>query len=100
MLQSSIFSFYDLKDSIIFPYFDQFIPFSTILAHFWQVFYFFFLFQINGHDVRQASHETVVTLIRKSGDLVQLNVVSVSYDQSVAAQLSLPPTPNNNQNHR
>ena len=31
---------------------------------------------------------------------MQLSVVSVSYDQSVAAQLSLPPTPNNNQNHR
>ena len=56
------------------------------------------IFQINSQDVRQASHETVVTLIRKSGDLVQLNVVSVSYDQSAA--LSLPPTPNNNQNHR
>ena len=63
--------------------------------------FFFSSFQINGNDVRQASHETVVTLIRKSGDLVQLTVVSVSYeDQSAAAPLSLPPTPNNNQNHR
>ena len=60
-----------------------------------------FLLQINGNDVRQASHETVVTLIRKSGDLVQLTVVSVSYEvEQSAAPLSLPPTPNNNQNHR
>ena len=33
--------------------------------------------QINGEDVRQASHETVVSLIRKSGDLVALTVVTV-----------------------
>lgn len=43
-----------------------------------------FLLEINGNDVRQASHETVVTLIRKSGDLVQLTVVSVSYEDQVA----------------
>ena len=35
-------------------------------------------FQINGEDVRQASHEKVVNLIRKSGDLVSLTVVTVS----------------------
>ena len=34
-------------------------------------------FQINGEDVRQASHETVVGLIRKSGDLVALTVVTI-----------------------
>ena len=33
--------------------------------------------QINGEDVRQASHETVVNLIRKSGDLVALTVVTI-----------------------
>ena len=33
--------------------------------------------QINNEDVRQASHEQVVNLIRKSGDLVSLTVVTV-----------------------
>ena len=37
-----------------------------------------FQFQINGEDVRQASHERVVNLIRKSGDLVSLTVVTIS----------------------
>ena len=37
----------------------------------------FFSTQINNEDVRQASHETVVNLIRKSGDLVSLTVVTV-----------------------
>ncbi|KAK7078928.1 hypothetical protein SK128_002588 [Halocaridina rubra] len=35
-----------------------------------------YLLQINGEDVSQASHEHVVTLIRKSGDLVQMMVVT------------------------
>ena len=35
------------------------------------------IFQINGEDVRQASHEQVVNHIRKSGDLVSLTVVTV-----------------------
>ena len=39
--------------------------------------YTFHAFQINGEDVRQASHEQVVNLIRKSGDLVSLTVVTV-----------------------
>ena len=33
--------------------------------------------QINGKDVTTASHETVVGLIRKSGDVVKLTVVTV-----------------------
>ncbi|KAK3885694.1 hypothetical protein Pcinc_010114 [Petrolisthes cinctipes] len=35
-----------------------------------------YLIKINGEDVSQASHEHVVTLIRKSGDLVQMVVVT------------------------
>ena len=34
-------------------------------------------FQINGEDVSAASHEHVVDLIRKSGDLVSMTVVSL-----------------------
>ncbi|XP_050736843.1 SH3 and multiple ankyrin repeat domains protein 2-like isoform X5 [Eriocheir sinensis] len=37
-----------------------------------------YLIKINGEDVSQASHEHVVTLIRKSGDLVQMVVVTPS----------------------
>ena len=37
-----------------------------------------FLLAINGEDVTQASHERVVTLIRQSGDLVSLTVVTVT----------------------
>ena len=37
-----------------------------------------FLLTINGEDVTQASHERVVTLIRQSGDLVSLSVVTVT----------------------
>ncbi|KAK6618053.1 hypothetical protein RUM44_002495 [Polyplax serrata] len=36
-----------------------------------------YLLAINGEDVSAASHEKVVELIRKSGDLVQMTVVSV-----------------------
>lgn len=36
----------------------------------------FHLSQINGQDVSQASHETVVNIIRQSGDLVAMTVVS------------------------
>ncbi|OQR74530.1 hypothetical protein BIW11_09002 [Tropilaelaps mercedesae] len=35
-----------------------------------------FLLEINGQDVSQASHETVVNIIRQSGDLVAMTVVS------------------------
>ena len=62
------------------------------------------MFQINGEDVRQASHEIVVGLIRKSGDLVALRVVTVlpqmffninntSGDSSVACSTSASPSP-------
>ncbi len=44
-----------------------------------------YFFQINGNDVRQASHETVVSHIRKSGDLVKLKVVTVGCVTSMAA---------------
>lgn len=37
-----------------------------------------FLLQINNEDVTSASHEHVVDLIRKSGDLVQMTVMSLS----------------------
>lgn len=36
-----------------------------------------FLLEINGQDVSQASHEHVVSVIRQSGDLVAMTVVSV-----------------------
>ncbi|XP_059079130.1 uncharacterized protein LOC131877469 [Tigriopus californicus] len=36
-----------------------------------------FVLEINGHDVSQASHERVVTLIRQSGDLVSLKVMTI-----------------------
>ena len=48
------------------------LPLNAFPLHFTLI-----CFQINGEDVRQASHETVVTLIRKSGDLVALTVVTV-----------------------
>ena len=35
-----------------------------------------FLLAINNEDVTQASHERVVTLIRHSGELVRLTVVT------------------------
>merc|ERR1719491_2133908 len=51
-----------------------------------------FLLEINGHDVRQASHETVVGLIRKSGDLVKLIVVTVAFEPMLMpATTSTPP---------
>ena len=37
-----------------------------------------FLLSINGEDVTQASHERVVTLIRQSGELVSLSVVTLT----------------------
>ncbi|GBO41019.1 hypothetical protein AVEN_144567-1 [Araneus ventricosus] len=46
------------------------------------------MFQINGVDVSQASHERVVAIIRQSGDLVSMTVVTV-IQQSAA---TLPPT--------
>ncbi|GIX75020.1 SH3 and multiple ankyrin repeat domains protein 2 [Caerostris darwini] len=47
-----------------------------------------FLLEINGQDVSQASHERVVAIIRQSGDLVSMTVVTV-IQQSAA---TLPPT--------
>lgn len=44
--------------------------------------------QINGQDVSQASHERVVAIIRQSGDLVSMTVVTV-VQQSAA---TLPST--------
>lgn len=40
-----------------------------------------FLLEINGEDVSSASHEHVVDLIRKSGDLVSMTVVSLGPPQ-------------------
>lgn len=37
-----------------------------------------FLLEINNEDVSSASHEHVVNLIRKSGDLVQMTVISLA----------------------
>lgn len=51
-----------------------------------------FILQINAHDVRQASHETVVQLIRQSGDLVKLTVVTVAFEALAQQQ----PLVNNN----
>ena len=48
-----------------------------------------FLLAINGEDVTQASHERVVTLIRQSGDLVQLAVVTVTPEQ-LGSSATLP----------
>ena len=47
-----------------------------------------YFLQINGQDVSQASHERVVTIIRQSGDLVSMTVVTV-VQQSAA---TLPST--------
>jgi len=41
-----------------------------------------FLLAINNEEITQASHETVVNLIRKSGDLVSLTVVTVTLNFS------------------
>ena len=50
-----------------------------------------FLLAINGEDVTQASHERVVTLIRQSGDLVGLTVVTVTPE--VVGSCSTLPNP-------
>lgn len=42
----------------------------------------FFFSQINGEDVSAASHEHVVELIRSSGALVSMTVVSLAAGQS------------------
>lgn len=41
-----------------------------------------FLLEINGEDVSSASHEHVVDLIRKSGDLVKMTVMSLGVPNS------------------
>ncbi|XP_055372536.1 SH3 and multiple ankyrin repeat domains protein 2 isoform X2 [Condylostylus longicornis] len=41
-----------------------------------------FLLAINGHDVREASHEQVVDMIRSSGALVQMTVISANFPQN------------------
>lgn len=43
-----------------------------------------FIFQINGTDVSAASHERVVELIRASGELVQMTVVSAPHSHNAA----------------
>ncbi|XP_023341633.1 SH3 and multiple ankyrin repeat domains protein 3 [Eurytemora carolleeae] len=52
-----------------------------------------FLLAINNEDVTTASHETVVNLIRKSGDLVQLNVLTVTAEYGAKNFSSTLPTP-------
>ena len=47
------------------------------IPDFAKLFMFSIFMQINNEDVRQASHEQVVNLIRKSGDLVSLTVITV-----------------------
>lgn len=42
-----------------------------------------FLLSINGEDVSQASHEHVVNLIRRSGELVSMSVVTVPRPTSI-----------------
>lgn len=49
-----------------------------------------FLLAINGEDVTQASHERVVTLIRQSGDLVNLTVVTVTPELGAGAITQSP----------
>eukprot|EP00090_Calanus_glacialis_P037365 TRINITY_DN6425_c0_g1_i1.p1 TRINITY_DN6425_c0_g1~~TRINITY_DN6425_c0_g1_i1.p1 ORF type:complete len:1871 (+),score=328.76 TRINITY_DN6425_c0_g1_i1:592-6204(+) len=49
-----------------------------------------FLLTINSDDVTQASHEQVVNLIRKSGDLVALTVVTVIVDLPTKTSNTLP----------
>ncbi|KAG8196805.1 hypothetical protein JTE90_027522 [Oedothorax gibbosus] len=44
-----------------------------------------FLLEINGQDVSQASHERVVGIIRQSGDLVSMTVVTVIQQSAAAA---------------
>uniref|UniRef100_A0A1B6MGP7 SH3 and multiple ankyrin repeat domains protein 3 n=1 Tax=Graphocephala atropunctata TaxID=36148 RepID=A0A1B6MGP7_9HEMI len=54
-----------------------------------------YLVAINGEDVSAASHEHVVDVIRKSGDLVSLTVVSLGAlpsSKSAAAGLTAPET--------
>ncbi|XP_037031724.1 protein shank isoform X6 [Bradysia coprophila] len=46
-----------------------------------------FLLEINGEDVRCASHEHVVDLIRTSGSLVSMTVVSQSYPNNFQQQV-------------
>lgn len=47
-----------------------------------------FLLEINNEDVSSASHEHVVNLIRKSGDLVQMTVISLAPLMSGAMTMS------------
>ncbi|XP_015118363.1 SH3 and multiple ankyrin repeat domains protein 2 isoform X7 [Diachasma alloeum] len=58
-----------------------------------------FLIQINGEDVTTASHEHVVDLIRKSGELVRMTVVSpvVSLPNSQSAAALPTSQPNQRQ---
>ncbi|XP_063991471.1 SH3 and multiple ankyrin repeat domains protein 2 isoform X2 [Diachasmimorpha longicaudata] len=58
-----------------------------------------FLIQINGEDVTAASHEHVVDLIRKSGELVRMTVVSpvVSLPNSQSAAALPTSQPNQRQ---
>ena len=49
-----------------------------------------FLLAINSEDVTKASHEQVVNLIRKSGDLVALTLVTVTVDMVMKTTSTLP----------
>lgn len=49
--------------------------------------------------MRQASHETVVSLIRKSGDLVKLTVVTVAFEAAAQQQQPLVIANNNNRQY-
>ncbi|CAG7837356.1 unnamed protein product [Allacma fusca] len=52
-----------------------------------------FILAINGLDVSQSSHETVVDLIRKSGELVSLTVVGLSLASAIIEENSKPGSP-------
>ncbi|CAL8078487.1 unnamed protein product [Orchesella dallaii] len=52
-----------------------------------------FILTINGVDVSQFSHESVVDLIRKSADLVSMTVVGLSYPQALQQENCKPGSP-------
>lgn len=52
--------------------------------------------QINGEDVSQASHEHVVELIRRSGDLVAMKVVSLGEPGVISGMKAASTLPSRN----